>query len=252
MKLNVSSIQHFSTGDGDGIRTTVFLKGCNLYCPWCHNPETIKKEASVLSYPTGNVINGALAEIDDVVREAAEDIDFYDDGGGVTISGGEPMLQAEAVSELIKALGEIGISVIVDTAGCVPYSEFEMLNDSVQTYFFDLKAANEDDYKKIGGDFKLVRDNLKRLIDDGRNVRVRIPLIPGFNDSLSYSEEMCGVLKSIGAKDIDLLPFHRLGSGKYDGLGIKYAYADVKPMTRDEASEIAKVYEKYFNVRIEK
>lgn len=252
MRLNVSSIQHFSTGDGDGIRTTVFLKGCNLHCPWCHNPETVPKEPTVLRYPTGEVVNGTWTDIDDVVREVVEDIDFYENGGGVTVSGGEPLLQSEGVSELICKLKGYNIPAIIDTAGCVPYSAFEELRGKVHTYFFDLKAADENGYNTVGGNFNLVRDNLKRLLEDGNSVRVRIPLIPGFNDYSQYSERMCDVLKGVGATNVDLLPFHRLGSGKYEALGIPYAYSETKPMTIEHAKKVAEIYSKYFNVRIEK
>ncbi len=252
MRIRVSSIQHFSTGDGPGIRTTVFLKGCNLRCPWCHNPETISSETTKLCYPNREIINGSWMEVNAIINEAMEDADFYGEDGGVTISGGEPLLQPEPLSELVYRLKENGISVIIDTAGCVPYSRFVELGNDVDTFFFDLKAADEIGYKAVGGDFKLVRNNLLNLISGGYNVRVRIPLIPKFNDSPQYSQRMCEVLKSVGATRVDLLPFHRLGSGKYEALGLKYAYKNTEPMTIAHAQEIAKIYGKYFDVKVEK
>ena len=107
MQLNISDIQHFSVGDGPGIRTTVFLKGCNLHCPWCHNPETISPEPITLHYPKARktVSYGRKTPVCDVVTEVMEDVDFYrQSGGGVTVSGGEPLLQYEGVAELAKAL----------------------------------------------------------------------------------------------------------------------------------------------------
>ncbi|MBP5730137.1 MAG: 4Fe-4S cluster-binding domain-containing protein, partial [Clostridia bacterium] len=104
--LNVSCVQHFSTGDGPGIRTTVFLKGCNLHCPWCHNPENISPQPQTLVYPQADkrVSYGRLRSIDDVTAEVLEDLVFYglNDGtpaaqrGGLTLSGGEPLLQSGA------------------------------------------------------------------------------------------------------------------------------------------------------------
>ncbi len=251
MILNVSAIQHFSVGDGAGIRTTVFLKGCNLCCPWCHNPETIPHDAVTLRYARGVEVNGRRMTVDTVAAEVMEDADFYGDTGGVTVSGGEPMLQAEAVFELLTTLRKEGIPGIVDTAGCVSYAAFEQLGDSVHTYFFDLKAANAADYRRIGGDFDRVRENLARLIADGRRVRVRIPLIPGFNHESTYSRSMCDVLLSVGAHEVDLLPFHRLGSGKYEAMGLTYAYRNEKPLSRTAVEAVAEIYRAHFDVRIE-
>lgn len=251
MQLNVSSIQHFSVGDGDGIRTTVFLKGCNLRCPWCHNPETIDKAPTTLHYAIGDQVNGHFMSIEDILAEALEDCDFYGDDGGVTVSGGEPMLQSEGVAELVRRLKEKGVPTVIDTAGCVPYAAFERLGDSVHTYFFDFKACDAEGYRFAGGDFDRVRDNLARLMAAGRRVRVRIPLIPGFNDASDYSERMCRVLSDVGITEVDLLPFHRLGSGKYTAMGMEYRYRDEKPMSRAHAEEVAVMYRRHFTVRIE-
>ncbi len=251
MSLNVSAIQHFSIGDGDGIRTTVFLKGCNLSCPWCHNPETITHKPVTLNYEDKTVVNGAYMSINVVKNEVLEDKIFYEADGGVTISGGEPMLQADAVRELLTALKDNGISAFIDTAGCVPYSEFEKLSGLVHTYCFDMKACDAKGYRTVGGDFDLVYENLTRLIKDGNHVRVRIPLIPGFNNSPEYSLRMCEILSSAGVTEVDLLPFHRLGDGKYRALGLKYAYAHREGMTRAEAEKALEIYKKHFNARID-
>ncbi len=249
--LHVSSIQHFSVGDGDGIRTTVFLKGCNLRCPWCHNPETIPREPVTLHYAKGDEINGRPMTVDEVMDEVLEDADFYGDEGGVTISGGEPLLQVEAVAELIERLQVQGIPAVIDTAGCVPYAAFETLGDLPHTYYFDLKAADPEGYRAVGGDLERVTDNLARLIADGRRVRVRIPLIPGFNDAPAYTERMMAILRSVGAREVDILPFHRLGSGKYDALGVSYAFREVPSMSRAHAEAVADRYRADFTVRVE-
>ena len=118
IQLNISDIQHFSVGDGPGIRTTIFCKGCNLRCPWCHNPETISRDTVTLTYPKANksVTYGRLMTEEEILREVMEDVDFYrESGGGVTVSGGEPLLQAEAVVELAKALQAIHYSLHLET-----------------------------------------------------------------------------------------------------------------------------------------
>ncbi len=251
MNLNISSIQHFSIGDGDGIRTTVFLKGCNLRCPWCHNPETIPEEPVTLQYNDKSVVNGRLISTEVVANEVLEDKIFYRNTGGVTVSGGEPMLQADAVRELLLILKNAGVEAIIDTAGAVPYEQFLKLSKLVHTYYFDIKACDIKGYRALGGDFELVIQNLTRLIKDGNRVRVRIPLIPGFNDSAEYSMRMCEVLRSSGVTDVDILPFHRLGSGKYKALGIYYPYEKLPGMKRSVAERTLMIYKEHFNARID-
>lgn len=255
MDLYVSDIQHFSLGDGDGIRTTVFLKGCNLRCPWCHNPETISGQRLTLKFPNGmEKICGRYMSVEEVLAETLTDKDFYlESGGGVTLSGGEVLLQADGAAELAKRLKQNDVSVIVDTAGSVPYENFQKLNPVTDEYYFDLKAANAEDYKRVvGGDFRLVTENMKRLVGEGYKVRARIPLIPGFNDSEEYSEKMCSALLRTGVKKVYLLPFHRLGAAKYRALHIDYAYADIPSLSFEKAEKTAKIYSGYFSVKIEK
>jgi pyruvate formate lyase activating enzyme len=255
MLLNISNIQHFSTGDGEGIRTTVFFKGCNLRCPWCHNPENLSAVPSVMRYKAidKTEILGRKVEIEDILPELLEDKDFFlQSGGGVTLSGGEVMLQADDVAVLVKKLNEYGISVLIDTAGCVSYKEFEKLNPLIQGYLFDFKTANAQNYKEIGGDLETVTQNLTRLISDGANVQVRIPLIPDFNTDADSILEICKHLKTIGIGEVELLPFHRLGSAKYEALGLDYQYKNYELLSEDKLDEIIKQYSKYFKVIIER
>lgn len=255
MLLNISNIQHFSTGDGEGIRTTVFFKGCNLRCPWCHNPENLSAAPSVMRYIAIDKTEtlGKKVEIEDILPELLEDKDFFlQSGGGVTLSGGEVMLQADDVAVLVKKLNEYGISVLIDTAGCVPYKEFEKLNPLVQGYLFDFKTANAQNYREIGGEMETVSQNLARLISDGANVQVRIPLIPDFNTDADSILEICKHLKAIGIGEVELLPFHRLGSAKYEALGLDYQYKNHEPLSKDKLDEIKKQYSKYFKVIMER
>ncbi len=252
----ITDIQHFSVGNGPGIRTTVFFKGCNLHCPWCHNPETIPFGTTHMDYPKLGKAEecGREASIEEIVKEVLEDKEYYtESGGGVTLSGGEVLLQAEAAAELAKSLVSEGISVIVDTAGHVPYTVFKKLNPYVDTYLYDVKSGSAEKYKQtIGGDLDRITSNLKQLLADGKRVRTRIPLIPGFNTDEASTEELCSVLKQAGVQEVDLLPFHRMGSGKYEAMGLKYAYKDMEPMSYKEAEKMAEQYAKYFQVHIEK
>lgn len=256
LTLNVSDIQHFSTGDGEGIRTTVFLKGCNLYCPWCHNPETQSAKQQTLTFKESNktVCYGKSLTVDEILKEILEDIDFYTESkGGVTISGGEAMLYPKEVKALLLEVKKHGINVIIDTAGDVPYSHFNEVNELVDCYFFDVKSGDKDKYKEvIGGNLDRIKENLSNLIKDGKSVRIRIPVIPNFNDSEEEIEKITLLLQGFGVKEVDLLPFHRLGSSKYKAMDKEYKYASVKPFTKEQIEKIANLYRKNFTVKIEK
>ena len=254
-ELNVSNIQHFSTGDGPGIRTTVFLKGCNLRCPWCHNPETVSAAPQTLTFAAAERTQtyGVRMRVEQVVAEVMEDADFYRaSGGGVTVSGGEPLLQAGGVAALACALAKQGIPTIVDTAGCVPWECFAKVLDVADAFYFDYKTSSREDYASvIGGDVDLIYNNLCRLIACGTHVRVRVPLIPGFNTAKESCQAMCAQLRDAGVREVDLLPFHRMGSGKYRALGLPYAYENVEPLTPEELSQIASIYRQYFEITVE-
>lgn len=249
--LNISDIQHFSTGDGDGIRTTVFFKGCNLRCPWCHNPETISTKPQRLRQGSRDKLCGRQMTVGEVAGELMWDYEFYvESGGGVTLSGGEVMLQSQGAAALCEVLRERGISIVIDTAGNVPYESFERLNCYGVEYFYDWKANRSDYESVVGGDYERIYKNLARLISDGQRVRVRIPFIPGFNDSPEYIDEMCLSLRSANVKLVELLPFHRLGSSKYTALGLDYKYKDTKPPTKDEVSAALGLYARYFDASV--
>lgn len=253
--LNLSNVQHFSVGDGDGIRTTVFLKGCNLRCPWCHNPENLCKEPTVLHYrSTGKTeLFGRRVSAEELLTELLEDRDFYEEsGGGVTFSGGEAMLQANALVPVVKALKDGNVSTLIDTAGCVPYALFELLNPFVSGYLFDFKTADAEKYKSIGGDLDLVTANIRRLLSDDVAVRIRIPLIPDFNCDSGSVQAICLHLQRLGVKRVELIPFHRLGSAKYEAMGLEYAYKNKEPLKTDEIEKTQAVYRSYFAVKTER
>ncbi len=255
MLLNISNIQHFSVGDGKGIRTTVFFKGCNLCCPWCHNPENLTFSPVILNYINTHKteVLGKKVTIEDILPEILEDRDFFiQSDGGVTLSGGEVMLQADGAAALIKELNKYKIPVLIDTAGCVNYNEFEKLNPLAEGYLFDFKTADEAKYSQIGGNLTLITKNLENLISDGAQVHIRIPLIPDFNTDKESVFNICEHLKSIGIKEVELLPFHRLGSAKYEAMGLEYLYKNYEPFSKGELERINKQYSQYFTVIIER
>lgn len=268
----ISHLQHFSLGDGPGIRTTVFFKGCNLHCPWCHNPETISVKPQLLFYPSLCTSCGKCASVcgrhtwidgehrfdrqgcdacgkctQDCPAEALslcgerqttqklmshirEDWEFYAmSGGGVTLSGGEALLQADSCRELAARCSKENIPVLLDTAGCVHYGAFEKVLPYLSLCYFDLKSGTQSGYDAVGGKLDLVLENIKRLVADGVETVARIPVIPGFNDTREDALQMADALSETGIRKVHLLPFHRLGSGKYAGLGQIYSYGETLP-----------------------
>lgn len=254
MKLNISNIQRFSISDGDGIRTTVFLKGCSLFCPWCHNPETISKDQTKLYYKSLNKteICGKLYDPLEVFEAILKDKEYYDQsGGGVTFSGGEAMLQAKNLTALLVSLKENNISVFIDTAGYVPYENFEIINSFVDTYLYDIKTLDKEKFSQtVKGDLDLVVNNLKRLLEDKKNVKIRIPLVEGFNTSKKDIDKICIFLSNLGIKEVDLLKFHTYASSKWEAMGLDYKYKDVPPMKEKRLEEIKNQYSKYFIINI--
>lgn len=297
MNNKVSRIQHFSLGDGPGIRTTVFMQGCNLRCRWCHNPETISLSETQLYYEnrcthcglcekicpqnaisfkdgikktdrnlctncalcekvcpqSAIAVSGKTLGTDEVFAEIMSDYDFYASSGGVTFSGGEPMLFADFVAEIAKSCKEKNIHTLVDTAGCVKFCEFEKVIPYIDMFYFDLKASNEEDFKEYcGGDFLLVTDNLKKL-NRCADVTVRMPIIPGYSDSKDYIEKCAQILSDCGVDHCDILPFHRLGSSKYTALNMEYKYQDTLPPTKEKMEELKNVMKNHgIECRIEK
>ena len=155
------------------------------------------------------------------------------------------------VEELAALLKDKGISVLIDTAGCVPYAYFQKLNPVVAGYLFDFKTADAQKYREIGGDLSVVMENIKALQEDCIPFTIRIPLIPGFNTDHQSIREICTCLKALKITEVDLLPFHRLGSSKYEAMGLEYAYKNQQPLTHQEIQEIQAIYKTYFTVKLE-
>lgn len=212
----VFDIQRFCVNDGPGIRTSVFLKGCNLHCAWCHNPESVSPAVQSLNgHPCGQEISAA-----EVLDEVFLDRDFYaNSGGGVTITGGEPLLQPAFTQELLKGCKDAGIHTAVDTAGNVDFSVFEQISPYCDLFLFDVKAADCGLHRRgTGSGNTQILHNLQQL--DAKKW-IRIPIIPGFNDSERELRSIAKLLRSVRTIErICLLPFHTLGFGKYRQLGL--------------------------------
>lgn len=248
MTGTIFDIKKFAIHDGPGIRTTVFFKGCPLNCWWCHNPESIKVEPEDVQIGTGTgddqsaidgkaKLFGRQATVDEVMTEIVKDGIFYDQsGGGVTFSGGEPMLQIDFLIELLTRCRSLGIHTAVDTAGLIPWEYFEEIEGLVDLYLYDLKLMNKADHEKyVGVSNELILENLTRLTKTGRTVWMRIPLIPEITDTDDNLEALSEFLTVLGGiEQINLLPYNPLGEHKFEKLktrnklGHLFTQTDVK------------------------
>lgn len=257
----IFDIQRSSFVDGPGIRTTVFFKGCNLQCAWCHNPESQSGKIQMMIYKDkctgcgkckdvcpndlkkcdlcGLCVNlcpndarhicGRKYTADEVLKEIMKDKNFYDSsGGGVTFSGGECMLQIDFLYEILKLCKKNGIHTAVDTAGNVPWEYFEKILPYTDLFLYDLKCYSDDLHKEITGvSNKLIISNLKELSDKS-TVHIRIPVIPSQNDGDEEMTKMADFIKSLNLTATpELLAYHRMGEHKYEALNRKFRKFEV-------------------------
>lgn len=202
--LRTADVQRFCLRDGPGIRTTVFLQGCGLHCWWCHNPEM----QPVSSAKAREV--DAVALIDELARDERY---WRRSGGGVTLSGGEPLCQVGGCVALLEELGKRNLHRCIETAGAVSWPAFEELIPLVDLWLFDMKSVDSKAFREgTGGDLELVRANLRALVERvPERVALRIPLIKGFNaDSASLEALGCEVRNSANGSCIQILPGHDL------------------------------------------
>ena len=226
----ITDIQRASFHDGDGIRTTVFLKGCPLSCLWCHNPECISFEKEVLVYPEkcigcglcdegcysgAKVVCGKEMTADEVFSEIALDIPYFSNGGGITISGGEPMAQKEFTKELIAICKENELNCAIETS-LVIYDE--EIFKSLDFIMADLKIWDENIHKKYTGvSNKGILENFKKLDNLGIPIIARTPIIPGIGQGIDEISEFLKGLENV--VKYELLPYHPLGNSKAKALG---------------------------------
>lgn len=289
MKTKIFEIKKFAVHDGDGIRTTVFLKGCPLKCVWCHNPESISFEPQLAYYknkctncgtcvkacPEGAHLlqsgmhifdrtlckfcgkcenacfNNALTlygkdmSVEEIMPILLEDKDFYEtSGGGITLSGGECLMHPEFCAKLLKAVKSEQINTAVDTCGFVSKEALDMVIPYTDVFLFDLKAFDEDVHIKCTGQSnKIILDNLKYIDQQGKDIEIRIPYVPGFNSSqIEKIAKFISTLKNI--TKVRVLPYHNFAGSKYSSLDMENTLPETLPSDEElnQAKDILKSY----------
>lgn len=226
----IFNIQKFSINDGQGIRTVVFFKGCPLRCPWCANPESQKACIEKMhdeihgSFQTVGEYKG----VPEIMKVILQDRDFYEEsGGGVTFSGGEVLNQTEFAIELAKAIKKEKINLVCETTGFTKPEIFKKFIHYMDFMFYDVKHWNAEQHREAAGvSNDLIIHNLQIALTEGKDLLVRIPVIPHFNDSLNDAEQFGKLFNRIGIGKVELLPFHQFGLKKYAALERNYAMKD--------------------------
>lgn len=233
VKGSIDSIESMGLVDGPGIRAVIFLTGCKLRCKYCHNPEMWKMEEP--NYTPQQLV-------DRIIRNKPY---FKRNNGGVTFSGGEPLLQSKFLLEVCKLLKKEDIHIALDTSG-VGNGDYEELLSYIDLVLLDIKHTNISKYKELTShDIDEVEKFINALNNSNVPVWIRQVIVPGFMDNDEYLYSLKEYLKKIkNIKKIDFLPYHTLGIEKYQELGIEYPYKDIESMDKEECH---KLYEKFIN-----
>ena len=225
----IHSFESLAAVDGEGLRCAVFLAGCPLRCVYCHNPDTWERE------------RGVATDAVSLARKIARYKPYFGAEGGVTFSGGEPLLQADFLREMIPLLRELEIGYIVDTSGGVPLTESvrEVLAEA-QGVLLDLKFANDEDYRRYTGwSIRPVLDTLSYLESIGKRTRIRTVIVPGLNEEESLLDDYVAQIKLFSCVyRYELLGFHTMGFFKYREKGIENPLADTPALSGDRLAQL--------------
>lgn len=252
----ITDIQRFSLHDGDGIRTTVFLKGCNMRCRWCHNPETLKAVPEEAYYPAKCVHCGHCADgcpagarvtigremtSEEVLGEVLRDEDYYTaSGGGLTVSGGEPFVQGGFLMSLLALAKDKGLDTAVETNLSCPWETIEKALPFLDRVYFDIKLMDEKKHEEWTGiSNKTVLGNAARLMASGVPGTARTPLIPGVTDGEDNIRAIASFLNGLrpGA-EYELLNYNMLAKSKYAPIGLDYSLPDLRPLKADRLESL--------------
>lgn len=226
---HIDSIETMGLVDGPGIRVVVFLQGCSLRCIFCHNPET------------WNINDKLLMKPEELVRRICKYKNYFGKNGGVTFSGGEPLIQHEFLLETLKLCKKMNINTCLDTAGVG--SNYEEILKYVDLVIYDIKAVDSDKYFEItGGNIGLAKNFLKYCQKINMKMWIRQVIIPGVNDNIEYIlmlKKYVSTLKNV--EKIELLPYHTYGVSKYKKLGLDYKLDGVLEMSEKKIKDLYQI-----------
>ncbi len=231
VKGSIDSIESLGLYDGPGIRVVVFMNGCKLRCKYCHNPEMwVKRNDNITS--------------DELVDKIKRFKSYIKNTGGVTFSGGEPLLQPDFLIDCCKKLKKEGFNIVLDTAG-VGVGKYNEILENVDLIIFDVKHAVSSEYLKLTG---TNIDESEKFLEIARSMNkkfwVRQVIIPGVTDNIGYIKTLKKYIndKISNVEKVEFLPYHKLGQEKYEALGIDYPYKDKKEMDKDECEKLYKLF----------
>ena len=242
----IFDIQKFSTHDGPGIRTVVFLKGCILRCRWCCNPESQSHRIQKMKTSRGEKIVGYDTTVGEVMKKVMQDLPYYRrSGGGLTLSGGEAFAQPEFAAALLRAAKEHGMTTAVETTACLPFDMIAPAIPYLDTVLMDIKHMDPLKHEEYTGlRNELILHNARKIAQSDVRLVIRVPTIPGFNDTEEEIRDIARFARSLpSVSEIHLLPYHRLGYDKYTGLGREYTMGDVPPPTKEKMEALRRVAE---------
>jgi pyruvate formate lyase activating enzyme len=252
----IFDIKRFALHDGPGIRTTIFLKGCAASCWWCHNPES--QSEGIEKAIRRNVFDGCIFEeeenvgrnitVDEVMAEITKDVVFYNEsGGGVTFSGGEPLVQADFLSEVLNRCHKQGIHTTLDTTGYAAANIFKSIIPIVDLFLYDLKFIDDSLHQKYTGvSNENILKNFHTLIGNQKPIIIRFPVIPGITDDKLNIEALLSYIARIQTSllGIDLLPFHKIAGHKYTKLQKENLMAGTKEPSKASLERMKHKFEK--------
>lgn len=245
IKGRIFNIQKFSVHDGPGVRTIVFLKGCPLRCRWCCNPESQSFEIQKMNIGGKEKIVGRDVTAGEIIDDVIKDMPYFRrSGGGITLSGGESLVQADFAEALLTLAKEFSISTAIESTAFAPFETIERLLPKLDYYLMDIKHMNSEKHKEFTGQpNELILENAKRIAEyKGTELIVRVPVIPTFNDTEEEIFEIASFASKLnGVSEIHLLPYHRMGEDKYKGLGREYKMSGIYPPTDTKMENLKRV-----------
>lgn len=254
IKGRIFNIQKFSVHDGPGVRTIIFLKGCRLRCRWCCNPESQKYDIQKMIVAGKETIVGKDITVGEIMADVLKDKPYFRrSGGGITLSGGEALCQPDFAEGLLKYAKQFGISTAIESTAFAPTEDIERLLPYIDYFLMDIKHMDSDKHKEFTTQPNdLILKNSKIIAEyPETKLTVRVPVIPTFNDTeeeIKAIAEYTASLKTV--EEIHLLPYHRMGADKYEGLGRKYLMGDLYPPSNDKMEKLKRAASMY-GVRVQ-